>query len=178
MRIQLDILTDIYTELEKSGLLYELKSLKNVADHQYTSSEFLGEVGAILLKMDQKQIVNQSIGPLINEFVDYCNSNNVYPTPSPFYSLEKKEFTIDGKDFSDLKSFYNAIGKQLVENNKWGKNWNAFNDILRGGFIKTEYEEPFTLIWTNANVSRNRLEDFDNIIKLIGKHSHIELVLD
>ena len=92
--------------------------------------------------------------------------------------IEKKKFAIDGKDFSDLKGLYNAIGKQLVENNKWGKNWNAFNDILRGGFVKTEYDEPFTLTWRNANVSRNRLEDFDSIVNLIGKHSHIELVLE
>jgi len=176
-RFHLDILSDIYTELEKAGLLYELMSLKNVADHQFTSSEFLGEVGSILLKMDQKQVVNQSIGPLISEFVIYCNKQKIYPTPSPFYSIEKKEFAIDGKDFSDLKGFYNAIGKELVENNKWRKNRDAFNDILRGGFIKTEYGEPFKLIWKNANVSCANLEDFDYIINLIGEHSHIELIL-
>jgi RNAse (barnase) inhibitor barstar len=60
---------------------------------------------------------------------------------------------------------------------KWGKNWNAFNDILKGGFVKTEYEEPFRLTWKNSHVSRNRLEDFNDIVDLIGSHKHIELVL-
>ena len=45
-------------------------------------------------KIDQNENVNWSIGPLINEFVTYCNSNDIYPTPTPFYSIKQKEFAI------------------------------------------------------------------------------------
>jgi RNAse (barnase) inhibitor barstar len=88
-----------------------------------------------------------------------------------------KEFEIEGNDFGDLNSFFDAIGTQLVEKNEWGKNWNALNDILYGGFIKTEYEEPFKLIWNNSEVSKSRLKDFHDIVDLIKKHKHIELIL-
>lgn len=88
-----------------------------------------------------------------------------------------KKFEIDGNDFYDLNGFYDAIGVQLVENNEWGKNWNALNDILYGGFVKTVYEEPFKLIWNNSELSKSRLKDFQDIVDLINKHEHIELQL-
>lgn len=88
-----------------------------------------------------------------------------------------KEFTINGEDFSDLNGFFDSIGSTLVEKNEWGKNWNAFNDILRGGFINTEYEEPFILFWRNAHLSKERLTDFDDIVQLIRQNEHIELRL-
>ena len=91
--------------------------------------------------------------------------------------MRKKEFHIDGNDFSDIEEFMNSIGEQLVENNNWGKNWAALNDILWGGFIKTEYEEPFKLIWLNSLVSKTNLDEFEKIVNLIEEHSHIELEL-
>lgn len=96
----------------------------------------------------------------------------------PVYQLMgRKVFYIDGQNFKDLEGFFEAIGSQLVENNNWGKNWNALNDILRGGFLKSEYEEPFVLIWRNSDYSKKILEDYDDIVKLIESHSHIELML-
>ena len=89
-----------------------------------------------------------------------------------------KIFFIDGHNFNDLVQFFEAIGSQLIEDNNSGKNWNAFNDILYGGFIKTEYEEPFTLIWKNSDFSMKVLEDFNDIVDLINSHEHIKLILD
>jgi RNAse (barnase) inhibitor barstar len=93
-------------------------------------------------------------------------------------SYEVKSFTIDGNDFKTLEEFFECIGEQLVENNSWGKNMNAFNDILWGGFIKTEYEEPFILVWNNSKVSAETLSDFDDLIDLILEHKHIKLILN
>lgn len=140
-------------------------------------SEFLGETGSILLSMNKKKEVNQFIGHLIEEFIECSLANGINPQPSKFYSIEQKKFEIDGKDFDDLKGFYNSIGNQLVENNEWGKNWNALNDILYGGFIKTEYGEPFILIWKNLDLSKVKLTDFKDIVGLIKQHEHIELEL-
>jgi len=89
--------------------------------------------------------------------------------------LEQKEFVINGEEFSDLKGFYDCIGKLLVEKNDWGKNWNAFNDILRGGFVKTESGEPIKLIWQNSKISESKLNDYKDIIDLIKEYEHIEL---
>lgn len=91
--------------------------------------------------------------------------------------MNKKEFHINGNDFSEIEGFMNSIGDQLVENNDWGRNWAALNDILWGGFVKTDYEEPFKLIWLNSNISKVNLDDFGDIVELIKEHKHIELEL-
>mgnify|MGYP000388961864 CR=1 FL=1 len=91
--------------------------------------------------------------------------------------MNKKEFIIDGNDFLDLEGFMNSIGEHLVENNDWGKNWNALNDILWGGFVKTDYEEPFKLLWLNSNISKVNLDVFADLVELIKEHKHIELEL-
>ncbi|MBK6952010.1 MAG: barstar family protein [Crocinitomicaceae bacterium] len=86
-----------------------------------------------------------------------------------------KTFEIDGEKFNTLSAFFNEIGSKLVENNTWGKNWNAFDDILVGGFVLTEYEEPFKLIWINSDISKDKLKDFNDIVKQIQSHAHITL---
>jgi hypothetical protein len=91
MRYHLDILNDIYIQLEKANLLFELTSLRNVADHQYTSSEFLGEVGSCLLAINQEQSVFRTVGVLINEFIDYCHFYGIYPRPATLNSIEKRD---------------------------------------------------------------------------------------
>jgi RNAse (barnase) inhibitor barstar len=177
VRTPIEILNEIYSQLEKANLIYELKSLRNEASHHFMPSEFIAEVGSMLLSMNMKKDVNLAIGHLIKEFTEYSIANGIKSQPSKFYSIEQKRFEIDGKNFTDLKGFYNSIGDQLVENNEWGKNWNALNDILLGGFIKTEYAEPFILTWKNSDLSKINLEDFEDIVKLIRQHEHIELEL-
>ena len=58
-----------------------------------------------------------------------------------------------------------------------GKNWNALNDILYGGFVKTECEEKFRLVWLNSEYSKRNLTDFQDIVNLIKEHKHIKLEL-
>jgi RNAse (barnase) inhibitor barstar len=178
MRTHKEILQDIYNLLLEKGFEYEFKSLKNEEANQYTSTELIGEILSVLLKMNEKITINKSIGHLITEFNKYANQRGIYPQASKYYSIEQKEFDIDGNNFTDLKGFYNAIGNQLVDKNDWGKNWNAFNDMLRGGFIKTEYGEPFILRWKNAEISKSKLEDFQDFIDLIKEQEHITLLLE
>jgi RNAse (barnase) inhibitor barstar len=177
MRHHLEIIDDIYKELEKANLIYELKSLKNEVSHNFTSTELIGGVCSILLKMYEKDETRTAAGHLIKEFKDYARGLGISADSSELYSLRQKEFEIDGEEFSDLKGFYQVIGQQLVDKNEWGKNWNALNDILIGGFIKTEYGEPFKLIWKNSSISRQLLEDFSDIVELIKGHRHISLEL-
>jgi len=88
-----------------------------------------------------------------------------------------KRFELDGNDFNNLTDFFSNIGNLLVENNDWGRNWDALNDILDGGFLKTEYKEEFELIWFNSDKSKTKLIDFKDIVKLIKEHKHIKLEL-
>ncbi|MBA6154844.1 barstar family protein [Gelidibacter maritimus] len=88
-----------------------------------------------------------------------------------------KTFNLNGKEFNNLTEFFETIGQLLVENNDWGKNWDALNDILYGGFIKTDCEEEFELIWLNSEYSKTNLTDFQKIVDLIKEHEHIKLEL-
>ena len=53
----------------------------------------------------------------------------------------REVFTIDGRRFSNMAGFYDEVERVLTFglDRKIGRNLNAFNDILRGGFWRHEY---------------------------------------
>jgi len=65
-----------------------------------------------------------------------------------------KEYEIDGSRFSTLEEFYDEI-QRVLSLEHWGRNLDAFNDILRGGFGTPE--DGFALRWKNRQISRERL---------------------
>jgi RNAse (barnase) inhibitor barstar len=69
--------------------------------------------------------------------------------------MAKVVYEIDGGDFTTLEEFYDVISRVLIPDATWGRNLNAFNDILRGGFGTPE--GGFVLHWKNAALSRERL---------------------
>jgi RNAse (barnase) inhibitor barstar len=64
---------------------------------------------------------------------------------------------INGNNFNSLSTFYDEVEKKLTKNLDWkiGRNLNAFNDVLRGGFGMHEYEEPVKINWTNSAKSKH-----------------------
>ena len=57
----------------------------------------------------------------------------------------------------------------LVPGRRWGRNLDAFNDILRGGFGTPEV--GFTLVWRNAHTSQQRLGPaFDTLVEILRVH--------
>jgi RNAse (barnase) inhibitor barstar len=62
---------------------------------------------------------------------------------------------IDGSRFDDLDGFWDEVSRQLIPGADWGRNLDAFNDILRGGFGTPE--GGFVLRWTNSEISRAAL---------------------
>jgi RNAse (barnase) inhibitor barstar len=64
-------------------------------------------------------------------------------------------YEIDGSRFSTLHGFFDEISRVLIPGVYWGRNLDAFNDILRGGFGTPE--GGFTLKWKNSGLSRERL---------------------
>ena len=72
-------------------------------------------------------------------------------------SLENRPvvYEIDEENFSSLDGFFEEVSRALIPGAAWGRNLDAFNDILRGGFGTPE--PGFTLRWTNHELSRERL---------------------
>jgi hypothetical protein len=68
---------------------------------------------------------------------------------------QKPILEIDGARFDDLDGFWDEVSRWLVPDAYWGRNLNAFNDILRGGFGTPE--GGFILRWRNAARSRRVL---------------------
>ncbi|MGG6898927.1 MULTISPECIES: barstar family protein [Rhizobium] len=65
------------------------------------------------------------------------------------------EYVIGGSRITSLESFYDEISRVLIRDAYWGKNLDAFSDILRGGFGTPD--EGFTIRWSHSDVSKQRL---------------------
>ena len=61
----------------------------------------------------------------------------------------REVFTIDGRRFSNMAGFYDEVERVFTFSLDWktGRNLNAFNDILRGGFGRHEYGQPIHIQW-------------------------------
>lgn len=64
-------------------------------------------------------------------------------------------FIIDGKNFCTLEEFYDEVGNVLIPGQKWGKNLEAFNDILYD-WINVPDDE-IIIKWINSDISKERL---------------------
>jgi len=84
--------------------------------------------------------------------------------------MDRKEIILNGNNFSDLNGFYDEVDKVLTKDLDWqtGRNLDAFNDLLRGGFGVHEYWEPIKIIWYNSSKSRTDF-GFDATIKYLNK---------
>ena len=69
--------------------------------------------------------------------------------------MPKKVYVIDGANFTTLEGFWDEISDKLIPGVYWGRNLDAFNDILHGGFGTPE--EGFILVWKNSALSRESL---------------------
>jgi RNAse (barnase) inhibitor barstar len=88
-------------------------------------------------------------------------------------------YEIDGANFSTIDGFYDEISRVLIPGATWGRNLDAFNDILWGGFGTPE--DGFVLVWNNHHLSRDRLgSDFDTLVDILRAHEaerHLKLTL-
>lgn len=97
----------------------------------------------------------------------------------------KQTIIISGNKISSLETFYDEVESKLTKNLDWsiGRNLDAFNDVLRGGFGVYEYEEPILLIWENSNESKEKLGWNETIKYITAKlktchPANIQLVKD
>ena len=64
-------------------------------------------------------------------------------------------FTIDGEKFSTLEGFYDEFTTVVIPGTLWGKNLDAFDDVLSGGV--GQFTPGDTIIWKNSERSRECL---------------------
>jgi RNAse (barnase) inhibitor barstar len=84
-----------------------------------------------------------------------------------------KTFIINGNHFNDLSGFYDEVQKKLTRNFRaFGRNLDAFEEVIRGGFGKYEEGEPVKIIWKNSNKSRKDLE-FEAMVKRLEENLKI-----
>lgn len=91
----------------------------------------------------------------------------------------RKTYTIDGKHFNDINGFYQDITDEIITEGKgwWGRNLDAFNDILSGGFGTPE--DGFVFIWKNSDLSKEKLGGkFGVLVEIIKNHKDIDLRLE
>jgi RNAse (barnase) inhibitor barstar len=98
------------------------------------------------------------------------------------------QIEINANNFSNLDEFYIEVENKLTQNLEFptGRNLDAFNDILRGGFGVFDYDESIDLIWIDSNKSKVDLNEiynnnnktiFEMVIEIINYHDHISLTL-
>jgi RNAse (barnase) inhibitor barstar len=69
---------------------------------------------------------------------------------------------IDGLRFNTLEEFFEHFAENALDGSFWGKNLDAFNDVLRGGFGTRE--GGFVIEWLNHERSKELL-GYDETIK-------------
>lgn len=66
---------------------------------------------------------------------------------------------INGNNFSSLDEFFDEAQRVLTNDTNFraGHNFDAFHDLLRGGFGVFEYGESAEFVWLNSEKSRREL---------------------
>jgi hypothetical protein len=67
--------------------------------------------------------------------------------------VHKPVLEIDGEKCETLDHFFDEFGRHLDGN--WGRNFDAFNDVLRGGFGTPD--GGFVLRWKSSDCARDQL---------------------
>jgi RNAse (barnase) inhibitor barstar len=66
---------------------------------------------------------------------------------------------INGNKFSNLSEFYDEIERKMTNGLDWkiGRNLDAFDDVLSGGFGIHDVNESYQLNWKNTKKSKSDL---------------------
>lgn len=70
-------------------------------------------------------------------------------------SFGRPVIEFDGSAFETLDGFFTHFSERALGGQHWGRNLDAFNDVLRGGFGTPD--GGFVLRWNDHAISRQRL---------------------
>lgn len=69
----------------------------------------------------------------------------------------KKQYIIDGENFSNFEEFIKEFNTKVFNSDNWHGNLDTLDDMLYGGYNTPEENEEFTIIWKNAHKSAKDL---------------------
>lgn len=76
------------------------------------------------------------------------------------------EYRLDGTRIVSLDTFFDEFSRVVLPHQTWGRNLDAFNDVLRGGFGTPA--DGFTLVWCCSAVSKANLS-FDETVRQLER---------
>ncbi|NHJ85580.1 MAG: hypothetical protein FK734_08970 [Asgard group archaeon] len=92
-----------------------------------------------------------------------------------------KTFILDCQNINSLEDFHDEVERILCpEFDFYGRNWDAFNDILRGDFGSFDSDENITLIFKGQEHVRELLGEgfLETFIEIVALHDTIKLVFE
>jgi calcineurin-like phosphoesterase family protein/RNAse (barnase) inhibitor barstar len=76
---------------------------------------------------------------------------------------------LDGSAMPDLAAVFGQVGERIIPGAPWGRNLDAFNDVLRGGFGTPD--DGLTIVWHDAAAAHRSLgADFATLVEIIHGH--------
>lgn len=87
-----------------------------------------------------------------------------------------RTYVLDGHKIRSTVEFYDEFERTIIPNDTWGRNLDALNDVLRGGFGTPD--DGFTIHWTSSGKSRSEMRRngeptaFDTIVEIISEHGN------
>ncbi|MBN1330946.1 MAG: barstar family protein [Candidatus Heimdallarchaeota archaeon] len=95
--------------------------------------------------------------------------------------MVKRIFTLNCQDISSIDEFHDEVNNVLCPEINWyGRNWDAFNDILRGGLGSFDSDEEIIIIFKGRkNVVEKLNEGFlQMFIEIVEDFDTIELIIE
>ena len=80
--------------------------------------------------------------------------------------MDKPKFILDGDNFQTLEEFYDEISSIFSLPLWWGRNLDAFNDVLRSDFMP---KQGYIIIWKNSQLSKQFLGYEETVRELLKR---------
>lgn len=89
-----------------------------------------------------------------------------------------KTFIIKWNHLTSLDDFYNVIEMLFLKDSDlvFGRNLDAFNDVLYGGFGSFWENEDIQIIWESFENSKKNIKEIDVIEDIIASYEHITFI--
>ncbi|MBW7955078.1 barstar family protein [Candidatus Gracilibacteria bacterium] len=86
-----------------------------------------------------------------------------------------KTFIINKNHLNSLDDFYDEIEKNFIKDNtlNFGRNLDALEDVLYGGYGVFEPGETIKIIWENFDESKKTIKNIDVIEEIINDNKNI-----
>lgn len=110
----------------------------------------------------------------------FCCSDGFLDTlNSSLFMDSQRKFILEGKKMGSEIEFWDEIQRVLCPNIKeFGRNWNAFSEILNGGLGKFKNKQPIRIQIRDRKMAQKNLgKIYKRMVKIIKHYPYISLEL-